>query len=187
MIDLTAERIELAQMMLGHIPGAVPQALTNAINRSAEGARTDAVAKAKEEYVITAGRIRATIGLKKANASNLSAAVISRGRPNSLSYFKLRPGKATKRRPSAGIFAQVKRSGGGPIAKSFIAKMANGHEGVFNRTGAKRMPIVERYGPSAPQMLENESVSRYVEAGATRRLDERLGHEINRLLERYGK
>lgn len=187
MIDLTAEQMKLANKLLGHIPGALPKAITNAINRSAEGARTDTVAKVKEEYVITSGRVRETIEIRKASVSNLSAAVISRGRPRALSYFKIRPGKVTKRRPAEGVYAQVKRGGGGPIAKSFVAKMASGHIGVFNRTGNTRFPITQRYGPSVAQMVESKSVTRYVEAGATRRLSDRLDHEINRLLERYGK
>lgn len=187
MIDLTVEQIELAKQMLGHVPGALPKVLTNAINRAAEGARTDAVAQAKTEYTITAGRVRETIQINKASTSNLSAMVISRGRPRALSYYKIRPGKVTKRRPAEGVFAQVKRSGGGTIAKSFVAKMASGHIGVFNRTGSYRFPIVQRYGPSVAQMLESTSVSQYVEAGASRRLGERLDHEINRILRGYGK
>ncbi len=187
MIDLTAEQIDLAKQMLGHIPGALPKALSNAINRAAEGARTDAVAKTREEYVITGGRVRETIQIDKASTANLSASVVSRGRPRALSYFKIKPGKVTKRRPSEGVWAQVKRSGGGAIAKAFVAKMASGHVGVFHRTGTSRFPIVQRYGPSVAQMLESKSVSQYVEAGATRRLSERLDHEINRLLRGYGK
>lgn len=187
MIDLTVEQIELARQMLGHIPGALPKAVVGAINRSAEGARTDAVRQVRDEYVITAARVRETIGIRKADPTNLVAIVTSRGRPRALSYFKLRPGKVTKRRPAEGVYVQTKRSGGGTIAKSFVAKMASGHVGVFNRTGAARFPIVQRYGPSVAQMLGNKSVSRYIEEGANRRLDARLNHEINRLLARYDK
>ncbi len=187
MIDISVNQMELAKLLLGHIPGAVPKVLANSINRSAEGARTDAVTKAKEEYVITAGRVRETINIRKASTSNLSAIVTSRGRPRALSYYKIRPGKVTKRRPPEGVYAQIKRSGGGPIAKSFVAKMASGHIGVFNRSGSSRFPIVQRFGPSVAQMLESKSVSRYVEAGANRRLSDRLDHEINRLLARYGQ
>lgn len=187
MIELTAEQITLGRQMLGHIPGAQPKALTSAINRAAEGARTDAVAKAKEEYVITAGRVRETIQINKASRANLSASVVSRGRPRALSYFKISPGKVTKKRPPGGVFAQVKRSGGGTITKSFVAKMASGHVGVFHRAGSGRFPLVQRYGPSVAQMLESKSVSQYIEAGAVRRLDDRLNHEINRILRGYGK
>lgn len=187
MIDITVDQMNMAKLMLGHIPGAMPKALANAINRSAEGARTDAATKAKEEYTITAGRVRETISISKASTSNLNAVVTSRGRPRALSYYKIRPGKATKRRPADGVYAQVKRSGGGTIAKSFVAKMSSGHVGVFNRTGTSRFPIVQRHGPSVAQMLESKSVSQYVDAGANRRLDDRLSHEINRLLARYGK
>lgn len=187
MIDVSTDRIELLQIMLGHIPGAIPKALSAAINRAAEGARTDAVKKVREEYVITAARIRETINIDKANATNLAARIKSRGRPRALSYFKLRPGKPTRRRPKDGVHVQVKRSGGGPVAKSFVAKMASGHVGVFHRQGSGRFPIVQRYGPSVAQMVGSPSVSRYVEESAQRRLGDRLDHEINRILKRYGK
>lgn len=187
MIDITETRMKLAQQLLGHVPGAVPKAVSSAINRSAEGTRTDAVSKVKEEYVITAGRVRETFEIKKANSSNLSASIISRGRPRALSYFKIRPGKVTKRRPAGGVYAQTKRAGGGTIAKSFVVQMASGHTGVFNREGDGKFPIVQRYGPSVPQMLESPTVTKYVEAGAERRLDDRLNHEINRILRGYGK
>lgn len=85
MIDLTVEQIELARQMLGHIPGALPKAVVSAINRSAEGARTDAVRQVRDEYVITAARVRETIGIRKADPTNLVAIVTSRGRPRALS------------------------------------------------------------------------------------------------------
>ncbi|WP_425057622.1 hypothetical protein SCACP_21390 [Sporomusa carbonis] len=206
MIELSAEQLERAQKLLGHIPGAVPKAIANAINRAAEGGRTDAVKKTREVYTISPSRIRETMEIRKAQTSNLSAAVISRGQPRALSYFKIKPSKPTKRRPKDGVYAQVKYGAGGIIAKSFVAKMANGHIGVFNRSAVKymkdqgprpkkrgagntkgRFAIDQHYGPSVPQMLGNQSVIKFVEEGAKRRLDERLDHEINRILRGYGK
>ncbi|MDD4599625.1 hypothetical protein SDC9_04143 [bioreactor metagenome] len=187
MIEITENKMKLAQQLLGHIPGALPKALSNAINRAAEGARTDIVRQVREEYVITAGRVRETIDIRRANKMDLSASIVARGRPRALSYFKLRPGRVTKKRPSEGVHAQVKRSGGGVIPKTFIAKLASGHVGVFRREGNKRFPITQHYGPSVAQMVGNPSVSRYVEAGAIRRVNDRLDHEINRILRGVGK
>ena len=187
MIEVRADQIERAQALLGHIPNAVPKAVVNAINRAAQGGRTDAVRKAREEYVIQAGRIRENIEIRQANSANLSASIISRGRPRALSYFKISPDSPAKHRPPDGVYVKVKSNGGKTIAKSFVAKMASGHVGVFNREGAKRFPIVERYGPSIPQMIGSDSVRAFVEEGAQRRLDERLDHEINRILRGYGK
>lgn len=187
MIGLTEEKLQSANQLLKHIPGAFPKAAANAINRSAEGSRTDAVKKVREEYFIQAGRVRETMEIRRATTSDLTASVISRGRPRALSYFKIKPGKSTKRRPNGGVFAQVKKSGGGVIAKSFVAQMASGHVGVFNRSGKDPFPIEQRHGPSVAQMLGSQSVSRYVEREATRRVDERLDHEVYRMLRGYGK
>jgi hypothetical protein len=187
MIGITETKMKFYQDMLGHIPGALPKALSNAINRSAEGARTDTVRQVREEYVISAGRVRETMEIRKASKSDLTASVISRGRPRALSYFKLRPGKVTKKRPREGVHAQVKRTGGEVIPEAFIAKLASGHVGVFWREGKKRFPIEQLYGPSVAQMVGNQSVSRYVEQNAQRRLDDRLDHEINRILRGVGR
>ena len=187
MIVIGAERMDVAQKVLGHIPEAVPKATASAINRAAEGGRTDAVKKAREIYVIPAGRVRETIDIRKAQPSNLLAMVLARGRPRALSYFRITPGKPTKRRPKDGVHVQVKRGEGGTISKSFVAKMASGHVGVFNREGAAKFPIEQRYGPSVPQMLGSPTVTQFVEEGAQRRLGERLDHEINRILRGCGK
>jgi hypothetical protein len=187
MIGITAERMDFAQKVLGHIPGGLPKALANTINRATEGARTDAVRQVREEYIITSGRVRETLSIRKANPSNLTASVTSRGRPRALSYFKLRPGKVTKTRPRVGMHAQVKRGGGEVIPETFIAKLASGHTGVFWREGKKRFPIEQLYGPSVAQMVGSPNVSRYVEQNAQRRVNGRLDHEIYRLLRGAGR
>jgi hypothetical protein len=185
MIEVSAEQLERAESLLADFPKAEPRALSSALNRAAEGARTDAVKKARETYVITAGRVRETIGIGKATPDNLIARVKSQGRPRALSYFNVRPKLPGIRRRKP-LFAQVQRGGGGTIKGAFVARLQSGHLGVFNRVGKSSLPIIQRYGPSVPQMIGSETVTEYVELGAQRRLDNRIDHEINRLLQRWG-
>jgi hypothetical protein len=186
MINVTDSQVNRAIEALQHIPNAVPKALSAAINRAAEGARTEAVKKVKEEYVITASRVRETIHIFKANPANLTAAITSRGRLRALSYFKTNPSKPLTRRITRQLIAHVKRTGGETISGAFIAKTRSGHVGVFNRVGKARLPVVQRYGPSVPQMMGEPRVSSHIEQESKRRLDDRIEHEISRILRGVG-
>lgn len=182
MIELTAEQIKKAQDYLGHIPGAVPRALANAINRAAESARTEAARKAREIYHVKHKDIISTIKIKKASQDDLTAVVSSSGNLLPLSKFRITPRRPQPKRKKP-VIVRVKRGGGGPVKNVFVAKMQSGHIGVFARVGKARLPIQEKYGPSIPQMLGSPTVSAWVEEKAVERLEQRLDHEINRILE----
>lgn len=70
--------------------------------------------------------------------------------------------------------------------RAFVAKMSNGHIGIWERTGLTtkrdKAEIEELYGPSVPQMLGNDEVANRVMDDAHKKFDERLDHEIIRLL-----
>lgn len=183
MIELSAKQIEHAQKMLGHIPGAAQKAAAHAINRATQTAKSAAATEARKSYVIKHGDVLKTITIRKASPGDLTAAVVSRGHVVALPKFRVTPRQPqpTRKKP---IQVRVKRNdGGGPINSAFVAKMRSGHIGVFNRTGGKRFPIIQRYGPSVPQMLGSPSVRLWVEQRATEMLDKRLDHEIKRILQ----
>lgn len=184
MIEVTAQQIDRAERMLEHIPDAAPKALSRAINRAAEVARTEAARKVRETYYIRHQDVISTIKLHKASHSHLAASVTSRGHAIPLTRFRVTPKQPEPRRKRP-IMVRVKRGEGGPIKSAFVAKMQSGHLGVFQRVGRRRTPIKEFYGPPIPQMLGNPSVAAWVEKKAAERLDERLEHEITQALEGY--
>lgn len=63
---------------------------------------------------------------------------------------------------------------------------SNGHTGVFERTGRKRFPIEEKMGLSAAQMVGNEDIIDGLEKEAQELVNERITHEMNRILNGYG-
>lgn len=182
MIELTAEQIDRAERLLERIPGAAPKAMARAINRATESARTEAARKVRALYYITQKDVTSTIKIYKASPSDLSAMVLSRGNLIALTKFRVTPKKPQPKRRRE-IIVRVKRGGGGVVKKAFVARMKSGHIGVFKRAGERRYPIDQMYGPSIPEMLGNSSVTGWVEEKARERLDQRLDHEINRLLE----
>jgi hypothetical protein len=181
-ITVSAEKMEYAERMLRNIPGAAKRAAANAINRASESARTEAARKVRELYYIKQSDVTSTIKLYRATPEDLSSVVVSRGNLLALSKFRVTPSQPqpNRRRP---IIVRVKRGSGGIITGAFVARMSSGHIGVFNRIGKTRLPIIQRYGPSVPQMLGNPSVTNWVEQKAYETLDKRLDHEINRILE----
>ncbi|MED4572842.1 phage tail protein [Brevibacillus agri] len=192
MIDFTAEQMAKAERLLRHIPDAAPTALARAINRAAESARTAAARKVRETYFIRHKDVTDTIKIRGASPTKLSASVVSSGSVFPLTAFRVspkrpQPQKAANVRWQKGkafkVVARVKRGEGGPIKSAFVAQMRSGHVGVFKRAGKERKPIDQFYGPSVPQMLGNPSVTDWVNEKAKETLDQRLDHEINRLLE----
>jgi len=182
MIELTAEQIRRAQSYLGHIPGAVPRALVGAINRAAESTRTEASRKVREIYYVKHKDIISTIKIKKASPENLMATVTSSGNLLPLAKFRVTPQRPQPRRKSPVVIRVKRGAEGGSVKNVFVARMRSGHIGVFGRVGKSRLPIQEKYGPSIPQMLGNPTVSVWIEEKAVERLEQRLDHEISRIL-----
>lgn len=187
MIEIDAKQLEHAEAVLRHIPGGVEKAIVAALNRSAEGARTAAVKKVRERYYVKAGDVSKTIKIHKASPNNPFVIIRSTGSPMALSKFSITPTKPQPRRKKPIAARVLKSSGKKIIPGAFVAKMDSGHIGVFFRVGRSRLPIQQRYGPSVPQMLGHSSVVTHVEEMAKERLEERLNHEIERLLRGIGK
>lgn len=187
MITVDEKQIERAEELLKNIPDGVSKAIVNAINRAAEGARTDAVKKARERYHVKAKDIRKTIEIERATYENQAAIVRAEGSPLALSKFKITPSKPPQKRRKKPVIARVIRGEGGPIPGAFVARMKSGHIGVFKRAGKSRLPITQLFGPSVPQMLGYETVTAFVEERAQERLEQRLEYEIDRLLRGVGR
>lgn len=182
MIELTVEQIEKAERMLEHIPGAAPKAMARAINRATDSAKTEAARTVTRGYHIRHRDVLDTIKIHRATPDDLNAIILSRGNLIPLMKFRVSPNRPTPGKKRT-VVARVKRNGGGSITNAFVTRLKNGHVGVFNRAGKRRFPIEQRYGPSVPEMLNSPSVTQRVQQMASVRLEQRLDHEIDRILE----
>lgn len=183
MIELTVPQLERLERQLRDVPRQVPIVTARAINRSAEQARTQAGRSARESYHVKHKAILKTIKIRKAFPSDLTANIKSKGSTLELMKFKVR---AHKPLPTRGKYTvvSVKKSSKKTIKGSFVATMKNGHTNVFTRVNKARKPIRGHYGPSIPQMLGNDNVTRAIEDKAMQVLDTRLEHEMSRILGR---
>ena len=172
-----------AHTMLSHIENGAPRAISNALNRTIDGVKTDVVREVVAQYDIKPGGIRKIITVAKAFPSKLTASIGSAGSPIPLIQFSVNPSKPTKGQNSP-ISVSVKRSGGKTIPGAFIARASSGKIAVMARVGKERLPIKELFGPAIPQMMGEPGVKERILAGAEERFTKRIDHEVAWLLEK---
>lgn len=170
-----AEQIE---RMFDATPRQAKIVLWRAINRAATAAKTRASVTIRKEYVIKATDVKRRIKIRTASAGNISAQIRASGPVTPLMNFDVTPSFADV----ALVRARVKKGGKKPIQKGFVASASNGHTNVFTRVGRSRLPIKGRYGPSIAQMMGKDDIVDDIQTRAQDVLDDRLNHELNRLL-----
>lgn len=180
-IEISTERMEQVQALLAGVPKGAERAASNAINRGLSRIKSQAWKQVKQVYTVQNAALNAATTTRVQNAStgDLAGYVHFSGVKIPLYKFKVSPKQPGGRKL---VKASVKKGGGATFESGFIA----GHVGVFEREGRKRLPISEFMALSAAQMVGEETVSTELQAEAQRTVDERLQHEIDRLLNDYG-
>lgn len=186
MIEITSETMERAQTLLADVPKGAERAISAAINRGLSHTKTQAFRQVKTVYAVKQNALNdaTKTGVQKASTGNLAGYVSFSGVKIPLYKFKVSP-----KEPHTGrkVKAAVMKEGGGAIFdNAFIAKMKNGHTGIFERITSKRLPIKEIMGLSAAQMVQNEIIIDNLYEAAQEKVEERLEHEIDRILNGYG-
>jgi len=185
MIEITSDTIERVATLLADVPKGAERVFANAINRGISRAKTQAIKKTKQVYTANHSALTAktTTKTSKASTGNLAGFVSFSGVKLPLYQFKVTPTK-----PASGqrVKAAVLKSGSGtPFEDAFIADMKNGL-GVYERATRKRLPVDELMGLSAAQMVGNPEVMDGLEEEVQELVNERLLHEMNRILNGYG-
>lgn len=186
MIEVSAETMERVEALLAGVPKGAERALSNAINRGLSKVKTGASKKVREVYTVQARAINEATNTKiqRTSTGSLAGYVSFSGYKIPLYKFQVTP-KAPGIKKK--VVAAVKKGGGTPFEHAFIAQMnSNGHIGVFERETSKRFPIEEKMGLAMAQMVGNLNVMTELEKEAQKTVDERIVHEIDRLLNSYG-
>lgn len=185
MIEISEETIDRVSTILAGVPKGAERALSNAINRGLSKVKTGATKRVKEVYTVQSSAFNSetTTKIQRASAGNLAGYIHFSGCKIPLYKFKVTPkAPGIKKR----VHAAVMKGGGATFADAFIAQMKSGHIGVFERETSSRFPVEEFMGLSAAQMIGNEKVIAEVEEEAQKLVNERIEHEIDRLLNGYG-
>lgn len=198
------EALERANKVLSGVPDGVQKAINSAMPRAVAELRKKSYERIRERYAISEKNIRSeeTIKVSYQTGNGVIASVRFSGRkiplyrfdgsrPKSPIYDKndLVRGYTSKGwqmlpkgRPAYGHVLL----GTSPalFEHAFTATMSNDHTGIFSRNGAG---IEEIMGPSVAQMVGNEEVAEKLVKDASDKFEERIEHEITRILNGWGK
>jgi hypothetical protein len=93
MISVSSDKLEHARIALAGIPKGVENATWHALNRVADGLKTDAVKETKQRYHLSPSEIRKHLLIKKTQGENPAVALVATGRRKPISEYKVQ-GKA---------------------------------------------------------------------------------------------
>lgn len=182
-VEFTWESRDLEVWRGKKVDSAVARALRLAGNQAARGLRKGATAialgkKNLPQQTITEDH---TLVLPKRSKElrDFAWTLFVRGKPVPASRF---PHLDTRhRRTRNGVLVRFGSGGTQRLTSAFVARMKSGHEGVFRRTGKKRLPIEEvfssrlpaSYGPEVMTTLGDKTY-RKLETAYRRGLDREL-------------
>ena len=183
MIEISVEEMQKAQKMLAGIPKGTERAFSNAINRAISSTKTQAFKEVRKVYAVKQGQLNSTTVTRtqKASTGSMVGYVAFSGVKIPLYQFNVShnsSGKNTR--------AGLKKGSWTAFQHAFVAQMKSGHIGIFERAGTKRLPIQEIMGLSGAQMVGNEEIVERLTKEAREKVNERVEHEISRILNGYG-
>ncbi len=209
--DFGGDAIERANKILIGIPGGVDTVVKNAMPRAASALKTGSAKAIQERYDISAANLRTNENVKISYdyKNGFTANILFNGKKIPLYRYN----KTSPKMPSAdtGKTVNVILSGGwrtvhpGKAASAhqlkntapkkfndaFVAKMKSGHIGIFERTGGVSSngndQIKELQGSSVPQMLGSKEVQDKLAETVSKKFEDRMNHEITRILNGWGK
>ncbi len=185
-VDVAEESFERVNKMLAGIPGGAKKAIGTALSRAASSGKTNIKRYVTKEYTISQSTFMAntkTMNHFVRNAEGGYEVVFAfHGSVIPLIRFDT---NATK---SGLVSSRVKTSSPKEILENaFVAKMG-GHTGIYEREGVDRFPVKELFGPSTPQMMySNEEVLDSMEEHMVEVYEKRIDHEVERLLNGWGR
>lgn len=173
-VDVKAD-VRAVEKALARINGAMPRAVTRALNAAIRKAQSEAVKGVAREIGIKQKTARGATKLRLANRRRLAADVTARGRRIPLVEMggrQTRQGVTYKSRGKRQL-----------IKGAFIAKMKSGHVGAFKRRyygqNSKRLPIDEKLGPSIPLLFVQDHIAEAMDKAARQVWGKELARQVN--------
>lgn len=204
---VSALTLEKAEVMLRGVSGGANKAIKSAMQRAVSKLKTNTSKAVRERYAISASVAKSSPSIRYTIGDGVSVEIAWKGGRIQLSKFhgsssspawdtsrfvtipkgekwiQVHPGKEAKGHVLTSTGAQ-------PLTNSFVAHFRSGHTGIFERTGGRTgtgtEKISEKMGLSVPQMVGNDEVYENISTSTLETLEERLNHEILRLLGVYG-
>lgn len=186
-VDVAEASLDRVQLLLAGIPGGVYKAVGSALARAAQAGRTEAKGAVTKEYAISSGTFISYTNpinhfQRSGKAGGLSVVFGFSG--HVIPLLKFNTSVSGK---NGTVATQVIRSHGKQALDKAFRATVNGHTGIFEREGKERLPIRELFGPATTQMMySNEEVLDAVEEKMAAVYEQRIEHEILRILNGWG-
>lgn len=180
------EALKRANLILAGIKGGAKQAVGSALSRAASSGKTEVKKFVTEEYTLSQSTfLQETKNInhyQRSSDGGISVVFGFRGNVIPLTKFSTSVGK------NGHVEVQVKRSSSKTSLDHAFAGTMGSHKGIFERIGAERFPVRELYGPATTQMIySNEAVLDKMEDKMLEVFNTRVDHEINRILNGWGR
>ena len=194
-IDIPDLRTVQAQLLGMH--KKAPAVLRKSINATIRHVSSDIGKQAKKKYIVRQPEIKKTLHIKKASNQDLTGVVSSGADQKVRLYgFVVKPKEVITdpaAKPEAYMARLKKRikakklTGSSDRSKAFIAQMASGHIGVFQRQKGRRTrggkePLAEMYGMSIPSMIRDKEVALEIQEEGQKFLHAQINKNIERVL-----
>ena len=185
-------QIDRARRVLSGIPKGAEKALCRALNKAVAKAKTETVRSICKEYSVKSSAVRKGLKVIKATYGNLTATILETGSPMELMAFAVKPkkpasmkGKTADQRQKVvvGVSFNTRKT----LPHAFVAKMQNGHIGIYTRERPAKgprhgLPIRQRYTTSVPQMMKNARVLDRISEQARQVMTKELDRQVSLLL-----
>lgn len=180
-IKLDSQNLERAQKLLSGIPGGYKRAVNSALRRTLTQMKTQAAKLTREKYYLKAGEINKTLSV---SVSAMTGRITSRGKKLPISDYYISP--KTRVKNMKGLRAAVKRDGIKFINKAFLVRLGGaGKYYPYVRVGKARWDIRRIMSPAVPQAMGNPEIISELEEFAGEKFNERLDHEVMRIIGAY--
>ena len=161
-VGIDESQFKYAQEILKKIPLGAERARYRALNKAVKRACTRTVQSICRTYNIRPSDVRKKLVVSTANRYHHDARLVLRGSPLELMKFAIKPkmppnqrGKKPEARTKT--VAGVKFTSRWVLPHAFVARMKNGHIGIYSRREASKA-LRQRYTTSLPQMMNSTLV-----------------------------
>ena len=166
-VDVSKDDAEKIRQALSSLSGRELHAALGASGkRAARHGMTVGAKKMREVYTIKAGVAKSR--MKVENPSPLDTVIRIEGGTEPVKNFR-----GTQRRKD-GVFVSIKKDSGGVVPRSFMHGAA-----PLMREGVARYPLKGIYGPSVPQMFDEDSVIEAASDAMLEKYEERIVQELS--------
>lgn len=206
MIEVSEQTIDRLHTILAGVENADKKVLKPALTRGLMAGKTEFGKQIRKTYEITPSVFSeyAKVGYKNVSVAGdkIIGSIKYAGGVIPLYKFSVAPKLQTYGKKDRAVSVSVKKNTGKTVFdNAFIATMKSDHVGIFERKGTWRRStrsteennntgnnekIKELFGPSVPSMAGEKDIMQAVEDRINEVINQRIDHEIDRLLSNSG-